>query len=80
MSLIDPRFERWADVQVNYCVGVQPGERVAISGGIEAAPLLRALVRSVVKAGGFPVLLPLLEGVHNDLLALGSNEQLSYIT
>jgi aminopeptidase len=80
MSLIDPRFERWADVQVNYCVGVQPGERVAISGGVEAAPLLRALVRSVVKAGGFPVLLPLLEGVHNDLLALGSDEQLSYIT
>ena len=80
MTLIDQRFERWADVQVNYCVGVQPGDRVAISGGVEAAPLLRALVRSVLKAGGHPVLQPLLDGVSGDLLSLGSDEQLAFIS
>jgi aminopeptidase len=80
MTLIDPRFERWADVQVNYCVSVQPGDRVAISGGVEAAPLLRALVRSVLRAGGHPVVQPVLDGVQSDLLTLGSDEQLAFIS
>ena len=80
MSIIDPRFERWADVQVNYSVAVQPGDVVAIQGGAAAAPLLRALVRQTLRAGGHPVLLPSIDGTAHDLLELGSDEQLTFIS
>ncbi len=80
MTLIDPRFEKWADTQVHYCLGVKPGERVAISGGSAAAPLLRALMRSVIRAGGYPVMQSQLEGIHSDLLELGSDEQLAFLS
>jgi aminopeptidase len=80
MSIIDPRFERWAEVQVNYSVSVQPGDVVAIQGGAAAAPLLRAIARQTLMAGGHPVMLPSIDGVGNDLFSLGSDEQLAFVS
>ncbi len=80
MSLIDPRFERWADVQVNYSVVVQPGDVVAIQGGTAAEPLLQAIYRQTLRAGGHPVLLPSIDSAGHDLLTFGSDEQLSFIS
>lgn len=39
---------------VNYCVEVQPGQRVALFGLPAAEPMLRALYETVLQAGGFP--------------------------
>lgn len=80
MPLSDPRFDKWARVQINYSLGVQAGETVAILGGTEAEPLLRALARETLAAGGHPVLLPSLSGSMLDLLASGSDEQIEWIS
>ena len=76
----DPRFERWAQTLVNYSVNVQPGQTVAITGGIAAEPLMRSIYREVIKAGGFPVALPAFSGLGADLLKMGSDDQLGYIS
>jgi aminopeptidase len=80
MSMIDPRFERWAEVQVNYSVAVQSGDTVVIQGGAAAAPLLRALARHTLLAGGHPVMIPSIDGAGNDLFSLGNDEQLTFIS
>lgn len=80
MTVPESMMDRWAGVLVNYSVGVQPGDVVAVSGGTAAEPLLRAVYRQVVAAGGSPVLMPSLSGVHTALLAEGTDEQLRYVS
>ncbi|MFL5758309.1 MAG: aminopeptidase [Thermomicrobiales bacterium] len=76
----DPRMETWARVLVDYSTGVQPGETVAILGDVAGEPLLRAIYREVVKRGGFPVLLPSFDELDADLLTLGNDDQLRYLS
>jgi aminopeptidase len=76
----DPRIEAWARVLTQYCVDVQPGSRVAISGGTSAEPLLRAVYREVIRSAGYPVLLPAFPGLQADLIRSGSDEQLGYVS
>lgn len=76
----DPRFDAWARVLTSYSVGVQPGERVAIVGGVAAEPLLRAVYRETLRRGGLPVLVPEFSGLHADLLRFGSDDQLEAIS
>ena len=73
-------FDRWAEVLVDYSTGVKPGETVVISGGVAAEPLLRAIYRAVLKSGGLPVLVPAFTESQVDLFAVGSDEQLQFIT
>ncbi len=73
-------MDLWAGVLVNYSVAVRPGDVVAVSGGAAAEPLLRAVFREVVKAGGSPVLIPSLSGLQSTLLAEGTDEQLRYVS
>ncbi len=54
----DPRLERWAEVIVDFCTNVKPGERVEITGEILAQPLMLALYRRCLEKGAFPVLRP----------------------
>src|SRR5699024_1029097 len=57
-----------------------PGQTVAITGGVAAAPLLREIARAVTARGGYAVLLPTLNGVTADLLHNGSDDQLTFIS
>ena len=41
---------------------------------------MRAIYREVIKAGGFPVVLPAFSGLGADLLKMGTDDQLSYIS
>jgi len=52
--MYDPRVEKLADILVNYCTGVQPGDWVMVQGGVLALPLLDEVVKHVVRAGGYP--------------------------
>ena len=52
--MADPRITRLAQVMVSYCLEVQPGQRIALYGSPEAEPMLRALYREVLHAGGYP--------------------------
>ena len=76
----DPRMEAWAKALVNFSVVVKPGQSVAIIGGVAAEPLLRAVYREVVHAGGYPVMLPVFTGITADLLKHGNDDQLSWIS
>ena len=78
--MTDPRLEQWAQTLVNFSVAVQPGQTVAINGGVAAEPLMRAIYREVIQAGAFPVVLPSFSGLGAQLLKLGTDDQLNYIT
>ncbi len=79
IQTLDPRIERWAATLCDWSVGVKPGDRVAIVGGVAASPLLLALNRVVIRRGAHPVLQPVLYEAETDLIALGDPDQLAYI-
>src|SRR4051812_973947 len=73
-------METWAKALVNFSVEVKPGQTVVIIGGAAAEPLLRSIYREVVLAGGHPIMLPSFSGLNADLLKLGTDEQLTWIS
>jgi aminopeptidase len=78
--MADPRFEKWAKALVGYSVEVEPGQTVAITGGVAAQPLLREVYREVLARGGYPVMVPVLDGIDAELLLHGNDDQLNYTT
>ena len=78
--MTESRLETWARTLVDYSVRVRPGDRVAITGGVAAEPLFRALFEAVIERGAFPVMLPTLPGFAPYLLEHGSDEQLQFIS
>ncbi len=52
--MIHPLFEKYANLLVEYCARVQPGEHVLLDVAFAAAPLARPLTRAVLQAGGEP--------------------------
>ena len=68
--MLHPLHERYADLLVGYCVAVQPGERVALHVAAPALPMARALTRSVLRAGGHPVVRIAYPELVEDLLEL----------
>jgi len=72
--------EKWARVLVHYSTGVKSGDKVFIRGGVAAEPLLRAVYREVVAAGGLPTLLPAFPDWTGDLLLDGNDDQLRWIS
>jgi len=77
--MMDPRVSKLAEVLVNYSTEVKQGDKVFIQGGAAAAPLLRAVVTEVLRAGGLPLPLVGLPGMDELMYALGSDEQLQHI-
>jgi aminopeptidase len=75
----DIRLQRLAQVVVRYSLGVKKGDRLAITTGPSAAPLVQEVVREVIRAGAFPEIFVTLPGVQEIVLREGSDEQLSYI-
>lgn len=73
-------YAKWARVLVHYSTNVQPGDRVFITGGVAAEPLLRAVYSEVVAVGGFPTLLPVFPEWTSDLLGAANDDQLSWIS
>src|SRR5215472_2195333 len=54
MAFVADRLSRLARVLIRYSLNVQPGNLVAIQGGIEAIPLLREVYRETLQSGGHP--------------------------
>jgi aminopeptidase len=78
--MADPRVDAWARTLVDYSTEVKPGDVVAIEGDIAARPLLRALYRETLRAGGFPVVVPRLSELNVELLGHGTDEQIAWIS
>ncbi|MGD8603515.1 MAG: aminopeptidase, partial [Anaerolineales bacterium] len=76
--MLDPRVSNLARIVVEYCVEVQPKNRVAIIGHAEAAPLIRELYREVLRAGGYPLVNVQLEDMDYIFYKEASDDQLTY--
>jgi aminopeptidase len=78
-SASDSRHERMADVLVDFCVGVREGDLVTLESTTLAAPILRALYRRVLEAGAHPLPRVSLEGLSENVLKHGNDEQLAWV-
>ena len=73
--MTDPRIERLVDVLINYSCAVQAGEKVLIEAIDVPHTFTLALVRSIVGAGGVPVVLLKSNQVQRELMLVGSEAQ-----
>jgi aminopeptidase len=80
MALIDSRLVRLAQVLVRYSLNVQPGNLVAIHGGIEAIPFLHEVYREVLRAGGHPQFNLEGEEAREIYLKEANDEQLDFVS
>ncbi len=74
--VIDLRLETWAALLVDHSIELRAGQTVAITGGVAAEPLLRAIYAAGIARGGFPVMLPVFSGLSVALLEGGTDAQL----
>jgi aminopeptidase len=75
----DSRRERLADVLVGFCARVREGDLVTLESTPLAAPILRELYRKVLDTGGQPLPRISLEGLSENLLKFGNDEQLAWV-
>ncbi len=76
--MTDPRVKKFAELLVNYSTHVKPGDWVHVEGDIQAAPLVREIVASALRAGG-NVTYGLLDDETTEIFLQNANEdQLSW--
>jgi len=76
----DSRIDKLANLLVNYSVAVKRNNQVRISGEVVSLPLIRAVYREVLAAGGYP-LLRVADGECEDIFyEHASRRQLAYIS
>ena len=74
----DPRLLKLADVIVQHCTSVQPGDLVRISGSPLTEPLISILYKKVLEAGGHPMVSMAPENCAELLLAHGTDDQIRF--
>ncbi len=77
--MTDPRVLRLARLLTNYCVSVQPGDRVLILGSYPAMPLVKETYRQVLRAGGQPMVQMQDDEFQEILYNEASDEQLQFV-
>ncbi len=75
----DLRIEKLAELLVKYSVKVKAGDKVAIQGEMAAEPLLKAVYLEVLKAGGYPYVVPFLTGIDELFFRHASDDQLKHV-
>ena len=78
--MTDRRVENLARLLTEYCVDVQPGDRVGVFGSTLSGPLMLALQREILRAGGHPHLIPVFPGSDYIFFSQANDEQLAYIS
>jgi aminopeptidase len=76
---MDPRIENLARILVHHSARIVEGDRVAIEATTAAEPLVRALFREVLAAGGHPYPLLKIPEQEKELLSLGSKTQIAHV-
>jgi aminopeptidase len=77
--MAEGQIDKLAQVLVHYSTAVQPGNVVSLHGPPPTEPLLVALYREVLRAGGHPVVLMVPEACTETLYRHGSAAQLAFI-
>ncbi len=75
---VDLRTRRLAQLAVRYSVGVKPGEKVIISGGVEAIDFLVELYKEIILRGGIPIVRVGLPNVSDFFYKYAGSEQLNH--
>lgn len=75
----DPRVDRLAGLLVEHSTQVGPGHRVVIEAEPVAEPLVKALARRILRAGGHPQPLITLSGLDVLYLAEANPDQLDFV-
>lgn len=78
--MTDPRYQKLAELLVNYSVKVKKGEWVLIAGNILAEPLVKEVAAQVLRAGGRPSTLFSSDGLTEVLYREASDEQLAWVS
>lgn len=74
-----PDYSAYAKLLVNYCVSLQPGERLYLQSTTLAVPLIKEIYREAIRAGGHCEFDLQPEGIGEILLNEGNDEQLAYV-
>ncbi|MEM9774947.1 MAG: aminopeptidase [Chloroflexota bacterium] len=77
--MADQRIEKLAHLLVNYSVSVQPGDTVAIRGNSAGLPLILAVHKEVIRAGGHPVPIWREPEFEEYLLREGNMDQIDFV-
>ena len=77
--MINPFYEKLANLVVNYSIKVKKGDRVVIEGPALAEELFLALYLEIIKAGGHPLLFPEIKGTKELFYKYASDDQLLYL-
>ena len=78
-SMTDDLVARWADLLVDYCLRVEPGETILIGSELEARPLVEACYRAVVLRGAHPLVRLDFPGLAEFFLEHATDEQLAHL-
>ena len=76
----DDLIARWADLLVDYCLRVLPGETILIGSEWEARPLVEACYKAVVLRGGYPLVRLNFPGLSEFFLRNANDEQLAFVS
>lgn len=78
--MADPRVLKMAHTLVNYSMKIKEGELVVLQSEPAAAPLVQAMYREILLAGGHPVAHTVMPGLSRILLNHGNDKQLQWIS
>lgn len=77
--MTDDLLKRWADLLVDYCLGVRAGETILIGSEWEARPLVEACYKAVVLRGAHPLIRLDLPGLPEFFLSHANEAQLLHL-
>ena len=75
----DELITRWADLLVDYCLQVTPGETIVIGSEWEARPLVEACYKAIVLRRAHPLVRLDLPGLTEFFLEHATDEQLAFV-
>ncbi len=78
--MTDEVVERWANLLVDYCLRVGPGETILIASELEARPLVEACFREVVRRGAHPIVRVELPGLAEYFVSHANDDQLAHLS
>ena len=77
--MADPRYDKLADILVNYSCRLRPGEAILIEAFDVPDELTRSLIRTAAAAGGLPLVSLRSNAVMRDLMLASSERQMRLI-
>ncbi|MBI1324991.1 aminopeptidase [bacterium] len=72
-------LRKWADLLVDYCVQIKPGETVLIASETTAEPLARLTAEAAIKRGALPIIRLEIPGMTEYLIRHGSLDQIRHV-